>query len=128
VPLGEGLRQAGQRAADWVEQSGGTVLFDGADAGELMTAIGPPSETFETAEKAIGARVTVRLDDGTELAAERDIPTGMAGPDTRARHPELTRAKFLACGGSAGVADALAEIDGASADEVARALDAALAG
>jgi hypothetical protein len=91
-----------------------------------MTAIGRPSETFEDAEKAIGARVTVRLDDDTELVAEREIPTGMAGPDTRARHPELMRAKFLACGGTEGAADALATLDGASPDEVARVLAGAL--
>lgn len=127
VPMGEGLRQAGQRAAGWVERSGGTALFDGADASDLMNVIGPPSETFENAEKAMGARVTVRLDDGTELTRERDIPTGMAGPETRARHLELTRDKFLACGGSEAAADALEAIDAAPAGEVARVLAEALA-
>jgi hypothetical protein len=128
VPIGEALRQAGQRAAGWVERSGATALFDGADASDLMRAIGPPSESFEAAEKAIGARVTVRLDDGSELVRERAIPTGMAGADTRARHPELTRAKFLAGGGPEATADALAAIDGAPPGVVARALSDALAG
>jgi 2-methylcitrate dehydratase PrpD len=127
-PLGEALSQAGVRAADWVEKTGGAALFDASDAGELMETIDPPSATFEGAEKAIGARVAVRLADGRELNAVRDIPTGAAGADTRARHGQIARDKFLACGGPEAVGDAVASLEQASADEVAEAIAAAFAG
>ncbi|HEX8074193.1 MAG TPA: MmgE/PrpD family protein [Thermoleophilaceae bacterium] len=127
APLGEALKQAGERAAPWVESSGGAALFEADDAAELMRGIDPPSPTFEDAEKAIGARVVVRLADGRELTAARDIATGFAGPDTRARHGELMRAKFLVCGGSAEAADALAALDELDASALARTLEAALA-
>jgi 2-methylcitrate dehydratase PrpD len=127
APIGEALKQAGVRAAPWVESTGGAALFEADDPEELMRTIDPPSASFENAEKAIGARVTVRLADGRELTATRDVATGFAGPDTRARHPQLMRAKFLACGGSDQVAEALFAIDAAAPDEVAETLEAALA-
>ncbi|MDP8942506.1 MAG: MmgE/PrpD family protein [Actinomycetota bacterium] len=120
TPIGEALRQAGDRAAAWVERPGFS------DASRLMSALGPPSETFENAEKSVGARIVVRLADGRELVRESIIPKGTAGPETRARHPQLLREKFLGSGGSAEVADAVATLEDASAEEVADVLERAL--
>jgi 2-methylcitrate dehydratase PrpD len=121
VPFGEALRQAGPRAVPWLDEVGGQWLVD------LVGEIAAPSESFEYAEKVTPARVTVRLADGRELARERAIPVGAAGPETRAHHGELVRRKFLATGGSVEVADTAAALDHATAGDVARMLEAALA-
>jgi 2-methylcitrate dehydratase PrpD len=120
TPVGEALRLAGQRGAAWVERTGY------ADTPALMRSLGPPSKTFEDAEKSVGARIVVRLADGGELVHESIVPLGAAGDETRERHPVLVRDKFLAVGGSPGVADAIAAVDHASATEVADVLAQAL--
>ncbi len=122
APIGEALRQAGDRAAPWLRSAGG----ERAEA--LLRELGPPSPGFDHADKAIGARVEVRLADGRVLRSERDVPLGAAGPETREHHPALTRQKFLACGGEPEVADALARLDELGPADVAAALAAALAG
>ncbi|HEX8742759.1 MAG TPA: MmgE/PrpD family protein [Thermoleophilaceae bacterium] len=122
APLGEALRQAGERAIEWLELRGLP------DAEAYVRELGPPAETFEQARKTIGSRVTVRLTDGRELEAARLMPTGAAGDDTRARHPQLARDKFLTAGGSEEVADGLATIHEASSGEVAALIEAALDG
>jgi 2-methylcitrate dehydratase PrpD len=120
APFGEAISQAGQRAHDWLRQ------FGGPQAVELLGQPRPPVKNFEESTKHTGARVTVRLVDGRSISRQRDIPVGAAGPDTRARHAELVRAKYLAVGGSEQVADACAGLGGASAADVAALLRAAL--
>lgn len=120
APVGEALRQAGDRAAEWARDAGGDA------AASFVDGLGPPSETFERAEKAVGARVVVRLRDGSELEACRPIAAGAAGGETRASHRQLTRSKFLRCGGSAALADALEHVEGLGAAQLARTLAQAL--
>jgi len=121
APIGEALRQAGpDRAVAWLRASGGE------EAAALAADLAPPAATFEDAEKAVGARVEVHLTDGRVLEESCDVPIGAAGPATRRDHPELMRRKFLACGGSETVADALAHLDDLRPAEVARVLAAAL--
>ncbi|HEX2126176.1 MAG TPA: MmgE/PrpD family protein [Thermoleophilaceae bacterium] len=121
APLGEALREAGPRVEEWVSAAGA-----GEQASAILDELGPPSPDFSEAEKAIGARITVRLADGRELVAERDIALGAAGPDTRARHAELMREKFAATGGPPDAADAFASLERLSAGELADALRQAL--
>lgn len=120
APLGEALREAGPRAAAWLEQAGGEA------AARLAEEAGPPAPDFEGAEKAIGARVEVVLVDGRRLEARRDVPIGAAGPDTRRDHAALMRRKFRAAGGPAAAADALERIEDLGAAELGAALGAAL--
>jgi 2-methylcitrate dehydratase PrpD len=121
APLGEALRQAGaERARAWL------VAHGGETAGELVVDLAPPASSFEDAEKAIGARVEVHLTDGRVEEATVDIAVGAAGPDGRRDHPHLVRGKFLACGGSDAVADAVGRLEDLPATEVAGLLTAAL--
>lgn len=120
APVGEALREAGERAAPWLEAAGGTA------AGRLAGDLGPPGTTFQEADKAIGARVTVRFKDGTEARAEREIPLGAAGPDTRGNHFALMRDKFLSTGGAEETVAAVARLELLDAAELERMLSAAL--
>ena len=121
APLGEALRQAGDRAHDW--------LADFSGGGEIagLAPAGPPSATFEEATKAIGARVEVALRDGRRLIASRAAAAGSAGPHTRGAHAAIARRKLLATGASAGVADALGRLPTLDADELTDVIEAALA-
>jgi 2-methylcitrate dehydratase PrpD len=121
APFGEAVRQAGQRALDWL------VHFGGADLVTMIEGMGPTAEPFHTATKKTPARVTVHLGDGRSFTRHRDIPIGGAGPHTRAAHAELVRTKFFAHGGPPEVADAFASMSTCSADELARLLPLALA-
>jgi hypothetical protein len=119
--MGEALRAAGPKAA------GGWLASVGAgELGDFLDAIEAPSETFERAEKVTPARVVVRLADGHTLMRERDIPVGAAGPDTRIRHRQIVRAKFLRCGGPEEVADAVQTLEDATPADVTRLLKLAL--
>lgn len=121
APLGEALRQAGpERAREWLTSHGGDA------AGDLVADLGPPSADFEHAEKAIGARVDVHLTDGTVLTATTDVPIGAVGPEGRRDHQRLVRGKFLTCGGSEAVADAVDRIDELPASEIAGLLTRAV--
>lgn len=121
APLGEALRQAGpDRAREWLASHGGD------DAGALIADLGPPSSDFREAEKAVGSRVEVHLADGSVLEHTCDIPLGAAGPDGRREHASLMREKFLACGGSVAVADAVAVIDELPSSQVRQLLADAL--
>ena len=120
APFGEALRQAGPRAAKWLEEVGTQWLVD------LVGELEPPRESFATATKVTPARVEVRLRDGSAHSRELAIPVGAIGPDLRARHPELVRAKFLGTGGSAEVANVAAALRTASAADVRQMLDGAL--
>ncbi|HEX8067914.1 MAG TPA: MmgE/PrpD family protein [Thermoleophilaceae bacterium] len=121
APLGEALREAGPRAADWLRAAAGERAADLTDALE-----GGPSPGFEEADKAIGARVEVRMADGRRLEASREIALGAAGPDTRARHGELMREKLIGTGASPDAVDALEALDRLSPDELREALREAL--
>jgi len=120
VPFGEALRQAGPRAAQWLTEFGGAQLV------ELVGELPPPSADFTGARKVTGARVVVRLADGRTYERRRDIPVGAAGPDTRQRHAELVRGKFLATGGAKTVADAVPELEHTRGPELRGLLEAAL--
>jgi 2-methylcitrate dehydratase PrpD len=124
APVGAALRMAGRAGAGWL--AGGAGITED----EAAALLGAPEADFETAEKAIGARLRVRLRDGEELAAEVDIPEGAAGPDTRVRHRQIAREKFV--GNAApllgrdraeAVAGRVEGLPGAGADEVRRLLD-----
>jgi 2-methylcitrate dehydratase PrpD len=117
APIGEALRQAGDRGKQWVRE------FTGDD---VAADIGPPASTFEEATKQTPARVTVRFEDGRTITRGRDIPLGAAGRDTRARHADLVREKFIANGGSAAVAKTCGKHDELTPPQLRRMLDAAL--
>lgn len=114
APFGAALRMAGPRAEPWLRSFG---LDGGVPAGRA---------DFATATKATPARVTVRLKDGTTMTRERSIPVGAAGPDTRAGHTELMRAKFLSTGGDPAIADAAPKIESMTTGELRSWLRAAL--
>ena len=120
APFGEALRQAGPRAAKWLEEVGTHWLVD------LVGELPAPNESFEDATKAMPARVEVRLRTGETRSAERSIPVGAIGPDTRARHRDIVRAKFLAVGGPEEAADIAADLPAASAAQVREMLSLAL--
>jgi 2-methylcitrate dehydratase PrpD len=122
VPFGEALRQAGPLAPVWLDAQGLPGLAD------LLGDLAQPSQTFENATKAIGARVSVHLTNGRLVESEHRIPVGGAGPHTRAHHRRLVREKFLAVGGTTPVADAVATLESASQVEVTRLLEATLGG
>lgn len=120
APFGEALRLAGPRAAKWLEEVGSQWLV------ELVGELPPPSESFETATKATPARVELRMADGTTHAREIAIPVGAIGPETRADHARLVRAKFLSVGGSGHVADIASALPTATAGDVREMLAHAL--
>lgn len=121
APLGEALRQAGpDRSRAWLESQGGEPAAD------LAADLEPPSGDFRDASKTIGSRVEVHLDDGRVLEESCEIPIGAVGPAARRDHPQLVREKYLSCGGSASVADAVAHLEDLSTEEVAGLLSAAL--
>jgi 2-methylcitrate dehydratase PrpD len=120
APFGEALRQAGPRAAMWLEEVGTQWLVD------LVGELEPPRETFQDATKATPARVTVRLMDGRTYSRELAVPVGAIGPATRARHLELVRAKWLGVGGTRVVADTVAALRAAAPVEVRAMLEGAL--
>jgi len=90
APVGAALRTAGDAAVDWLAP----ILGIDRDAAVALVA-GGREETFEHAEKAIGARVTVHFADGGVDTEVVDIPIGAAGPATRRGHREIARRKFL---------------------------------
>lgn len=121
APFGEALRQAGPAAEPWLRAFGGEALI------ELASGLGAPAQDFTTAVKATAARVTVRLADGRSAVRELLIPHGGAGPDTRARHAELVRAKYRALGGPDAVADGLERVPTMDAAELRAWIQASLA-
>jgi 2-methylcitrate dehydratase PrpD len=122
APFGEALRQAGPRAAKWLEEVGGDWLV------ELVGTPAEPAPTFETATKATPARVEVRLANGDVHGRELSIPRGAIGPELRAGHAALVREKYLATGGPVDVADIASELADASARDVRTMLERSLDG
>ncbi|WP_367140565.1 MULTISPECIES: MmgE/PrpD family protein [Streptomyces] len=121
-PLGEALRQAGERALAWPEMA----RWTGADAPLFLDSLGEPEETFAHATMAIGARVRVELVDGTVEAEECEAFAGSAGASTREEQRELVRRKFLATGGTADLLAALEDIDGLGPEATSGVLEKAL--
>jgi len=121
APIGEALRQAGDRAREWLHGVGGEAAV------RLIEPVSPPAEDFQDAEKAIGARVEVHLAGGAHLEHSCDVARGAAGPVTRSTHRSITREKFLASGGSLEVADELSCLEELSPAAVAKLLAACLA-
>jgi 2-methylcitrate dehydratase PrpD len=120
APFGEALRQAGPRAAKWLEEVGTQWLVN------LVGTLPPPSATFEAATKATPARVAVRLTNGDVHCRELSIPRGAAGPQLRAEHQTLMRAKYLDTGGPERVADIAAALPDATAHDVREMLERSL--
>lgn len=120
TPVGDAVRSAGEAGAEWMLKASGGLS-------EQLGDLGEPEPTFEHATKEIGARVEVRLANGRTLVRERVAAVGAIGDETRARHGELMRAKFLATGGAADVADAVARLEQLPAGELAELVAAALA-
>lgn len=120
APFGEALRQAGPRAAKWLEEVGTQWLV------ELVGELPPPCESIETATRATSARVEVRLTNGEVHTRELTIPVGAIGPDARASHAELVRAKFLGVGGPDDVADIAATLPTATPKDVRAMLELSL--
>jgi hypothetical protein len=124
APFGEAVRHAGPAAAVWLRQFGGDELLTSLGGRDGLA--GPPTD-FRQATKATPARVTVRLSDGSSHSRELTIPHGAAGPDLRARHAALVRAKYVEHGGRADVADAVAELPAMQRRELRDWITAALA-
>jgi 2-methylcitrate dehydratase PrpD len=120
APVGGALRQAGPRAEAWLRTLGGDAAVG------LAAELGPPEQTFEQADKAVGARVVLRLRSGAHAEAARELALGAAGPATRAEHPRLAREKFVRTGGPVEVADAFAELEQLRSDELSELLAVAL--
>ncbi|MBI1758701.1 MAG: MmgE/PrpD family protein [Actinobacteria bacterium] len=120
APIGEALRQAGPRAREWVGARAGGALV------ERLAALGPPADTFETATKRLGARVTVRFADGRETTVARAEARGAVGWRGPAERHALVRQKFLATGGDPDVADAVERLETLSGAELAGLLDVAV--
>ena len=106
-PLGEALRQAGERALKLPE----LTAWAGDDAATLLAALGAPEESFAEATMAIGAGLNMELADGTTVTESCAAPIGSAGPDTRRDHREIVRRKFLSAGGSMEVLAELEQLD-----------------
>ena len=104
APLGEALRQAGDRAAAWLEGFAGQRVPPG------LFPEGLPSVTFESATKAIGSSVRIVMRDGRRLGCARAQAAGSAGPGTRISHRDIARGKLLATGARPDLADALSAV------------------
>ncbi|WP_434599893.1 MmgE/PrpD family protein [Streptomyces sp. A5-4] len=121
-PLGEALRQAGDRALDWPE----LIAWGGEDVPRILAGLGPQEETLENATMAIGARVDIELADGTALTEECETFTGSAGPATRRDHRSIVGEKFRSVGGADEVLCDLEAIDLLDPSQTARALSRAV--
>lgn len=115
APFGAALRMAGPAARGWLDRFG----------------LGAPENAqgdFSDATKATPARVSVVGRDGRRRVRERSVPLGAAGPETRADHSALIRAKFLGTGGDPAIADSAVKLDSMNAVELRSWLRAALSG
>ena len=124
-PLGEALRQAGDRALDWPELTAWQEQ-QGHDASAILAGLGAPRDTFEDATMAIGARIELMLADGNALTEQCEAFAGSAGPATRHNHATLVGRKFLDVGGSRDALAALEAIDTLDPAHTAAALEYAL--
>ncbi|MGW4077659.1 MmgE/PrpD family protein [Streptomyces asiaticus] len=120
APFGDAIADAGAAGAAWAERFFGDLVHD------VAARSADPARNYENATKRTPAKVTVRLRDGRTFSRERVIPVGAAGPETRARHSELIRSKFISAGGDRQVADAWDGLFDAAAKELADLLETAL--
>ncbi|MFI9206040.1 MmgE/PrpD family protein [Streptomyces sp. NPDC053048] len=123
APVGEAIRQAGDRSAEWLRAFGGD---DVPDLPALLGEVGPPLEDFTQAVKPTPARVTVRMRDGRSHSRELSIPHGGIGPALRERHRALVTDKFLASGGPRDIAEAWSDLAGFGPDDLAPLIEKAL--
>jgi hypothetical protein len=117
-PLGEALRQAGDRALDWPE----LIRWTGEDAPHLLAALGAPEDTFENATMAIGAKVFVELSNGATAVETCEASVGSAGPATRRQHGAIVRQKFLSVGRPEHVLADLERVECLTPNQVVRTL------
>ncbi|MER7728843.1 MmgE/PrpD family protein [Streptomyces sp. NPDC096323] len=127
VPFGQGLRQAGDRAAEWLAEFGARWEGDGRWLVDLVGELPPPSRDFRDVRKVTPSRVTVRLRDGRSATRQQDVPVGGVGATGGTPTAALVREKFLGAGGSKEVADRIAELERVPAEEIPGLLRAALA-
>ena len=120
-PLGEALRQAGERALELPEVQD----WGGAEAPRLIAELGPPEGTFARATMAIGARVELELVDGSVRTEHCAAPVGSAGAGAE-EQASVVRRKFLATGGSEAVLADLERIDRLGPAAVAEVLATAV--
>ncbi|MEU2506636.1 MmgE/PrpD family protein [Streptomyces sp. NPDC007863] len=116
APIGETLRHAGRRALEWQTE------LPGIPMDRLLEELGPPAESFETAAKKLGCRMTVRMRDGREEARELAAGTGAVGSVSWRDHPMLVREKLLRTGVTEADADVLGCLDTLAAAELTRVL------
>ncbi|MFG2947626.1 MmgE/PrpD family protein [Streptomyces adustus] len=126
VPFGQALRQAGDRAPEWLAGFGSRWQGDGRWLVDLVGELPPPSRDFRDARKVTPSRVTVRLRDGRTATRQQDVPVGGVGATDGPPVAQLVRDKFLATGGRKDVADRLTELARVPAEELPQLLHAAL--
>ncbi|MBF6330746.1 MmgE/PrpD family protein [Nocardia transvalensis] len=122
APLGEALRWAGGRAANWPELQ----AWAGEDLPRRLAELGAPEATFDQATMSIGARVEIELSDGRRLVERCERPIGMTGPATRQHHSVIAGAKFLGVGGCPRTLSELERIETLGPEQTARTLATAL--
>ena len=120
APLGEALLQAGPLAAGWLRAQGGD------EVAKWFANPAPPAESFQSATKQLGAKVTVRLHDGREYSHGRRLADGAVGWGNGKARWDLVRAKFLGTGGDPDVADAIGRLEELSAAELTGVLRRAI--
>lgn len=147
APMGAALKLAGRDALRYVRRmTGGSSrrlprpgdvrrtargLRSGARiVREVLREAGPVPEDLTAAEKAIGARVTIRTTDGRMFTESTRIPRGATGWGDAAAVRDLMREKYLACAaevldeGTAKESSAMLErLEELSADEVRDAIE-----
>ncbi|MFI5778777.1 MmgE/PrpD family protein [Nocardia sp. NPDC051570] len=121
-PLGETLRVAGHRAAEWPD----LAAWAGDDILARLDELGPPADTFDEATMTIGARMTIEFTDGRTITEECRRPIGMSGPATRRNHQAIVREKFLRTGGGTAALADLERLDVLDSASVRRALSEAI--
>lgn len=121
-PLGQALRQAGERAVDWPELK----VWGGGRLDERLAELGPPEPSFDHATMAIGAGIDLELADGTVVSDVCAAPVGSAGDATRRHHAAIVREKFLRVGGTPEALYELERIDDLGSDRIAHLLKTTL--
>ncbi len=150
APIGEALRHAGNSATNWLlGMAGNRLNYSNESAGRSAGAVdsiskaeqrsrrlsgnkdetpqpaspwGKPSTSFRNATKSIGARVTVRFNDGHTEEEYRKSAIGAIGPETRSSHRELAMQKLADSGISDKDATNLFDVESLSSKELSKLL------